>query len=322
MRAMVSLPRNNLSLSRSLCRSVSANRAIAEKVTGEVTDKVGSGLRYLYLLGILLLPELSEAASTLFARTNLVAWCIVPFDAKKRGPEERAQMLKSLGLQKLAYDWRAEHIPTFDAEVEASKRYGIELTAWWFPTTLDADAKRILEVIARHKIQPQLWVMGGGGKDGVDQEKRVASEAARIRPIADAAAKLNCKVGLYNHGGWFGQPENQIAIIKALGTANVGIVYNFHHGHEHIERFRELFRLMQPYLLCINLNGMIKKGDERSQKIVHLAEGTEEAAMIKIVEQSGWRGPVGIIDHRPETDSEETLRRNLLGLEKLLPHSR
>jgi hypothetical protein len=25
----------------------------------------------------------------LFARDNLVAWCIVPFDAKKRGPAER-----------------------------------------------------------------------------------------------------------------------------------------------------------------------------------------------------------------------------------------
>lgn len=37
----------------------------------------------------------------LFARTNLVAWCIVPFDAKKRGPEERAAMLEKLGFQLL-----------------------------------------------------------------------------------------------------------------------------------------------------------------------------------------------------------------------------
>ena len=29
----------------------------------------------------------------LFARSNLVAWCIVPFDAKKRGPEERAGLV-------------------------------------------------------------------------------------------------------------------------------------------------------------------------------------------------------------------------------------
>ncbi|MEZ6073931.1 MAG: hypothetical protein R3C10_27535 [Pirellulales bacterium] len=53
-----------------------------------------------------------------FARDNLVAWCIVPFDAAKRGPEERAVMLERLGIRRLAYDYRAEHVPTFDAEVE------------------------------------------------------------------------------------------------------------------------------------------------------------------------------------------------------------
>ena len=29
----------------------------------------------------------------LFDKHNLVAWCIVPFDAKNRGPSERAEML-------------------------------------------------------------------------------------------------------------------------------------------------------------------------------------------------------------------------------------
>src|SRR5262249_27037481 len=52
-------------------------------------------------------------AGELFGRPNLVAWCIVPFDAKKRGPEERAAMLERLGFRRFAYDWRAEHLPTF-----------------------------------------------------------------------------------------------------------------------------------------------------------------------------------------------------------------
>src|SRR5437762_2627164 len=80
-------------------------------------------------------------APELFAKKNLVAWCIVPFDSKKRGPEERAAMLEKLGFSKFAYDYRAEHIPTFDAEIEALKRHHIELTAWWFPTVLNDEAK-------------------------------------------------------------------------------------------------------------------------------------------------------------------------------------
>ncbi len=70
------------------------------------------------VLSLACAPQSTVAAqshNSLFARTNVVAWCIVPFDAKHRGPEERAAMLEKLGFTMLAYDYRAEHIPTFDA---------------------------------------------------------------------------------------------------------------------------------------------------------------------------------------------------------------
>ncbi|MEY4403946.1 MAG: hypothetical protein RIR91_1981, partial [Verrucomicrobiota bacterium] len=38
-------------------------------------------------------PLLQAAEEPLFAQENLAAWCIVPFDAKQRGPEARAAML-------------------------------------------------------------------------------------------------------------------------------------------------------------------------------------------------------------------------------------
>ena len=155
----------------------------------------------------LVAAEPSEAK--LFAKENLVAWCIVPFDSKKRGPEERAAMLEKLGFTHFAYDYRAEHIPTFDAEIEALKRHHVELSAWWFPTILNDEAKMTLAVFKKHNVTPQLWVTGGGEptKSAQEQQKRVQDEAARIRPIAEAAAAVGCKVALYNHGGWFGEPE-------------------------------------------------------------------------------------------------------------------
>ncbi len=93
--------------------------------------------RYFFILLALVSVARSETPPDIFARENLVAWCIVPFDTKKRGPEERAAMLERLGIKRLAYDYRAEHIPTFDAELDALKNHGIELTAWWFPTVLN-----------------------------------------------------------------------------------------------------------------------------------------------------------------------------------------
>ena len=46
-----------------------------------------------------------NAEQTNFHRDQLVAWCIVPFDAKQRGPEARAIMVRGLGMTRVAYDW-------------------------------------------------------------------------------------------------------------------------------------------------------------------------------------------------------------------------
>lgn len=258
----------------------------------------------------------------LFAKTNLVAWCIVPFDAKKRGPEERAAMLDQLGIKRLAYDYRAEHIPTFDAEIAALKKHGIELTAWWFPTSLNDEARVILEVCRRNQVSPQLWVTGGGAptKSEAEQAARVAAEAKRIAEIAVAAKTIGSTVGLYNHGGWFGEPENQIAIIERLkhdGLTNVGIVYNQHHGHDHLDRFEDLLAKMKPYLLVLNLNGMTAGGDKAGKKILPLAAGDLDAKLLTIVRDSGWRGSIGILNHTDE-DAEIRLQLNLDGLTSVL----
>ncbi len=39
----------------------------------------------------------------LLGKENLVAWCIVPFDANERTPLERARMLNMLGIGQFAY---------------------------------------------------------------------------------------------------------------------------------------------------------------------------------------------------------------------------
>jgi sugar phosphate isomerase/epimerase len=264
----------------------------------------------------------ARSVAGLFAQTNLVAWCIVPFDAKKRGPEERAEMLEKLGFKLFAYDYRAEHIPTFDAEIEALRRHDIRLLAWWFPYTLNDEAKLILDVLKRHDLHAQLWIAGGGEatRNAAEQKARVETEAQRVRPIAVEAAKIGCTVGLYNHGGWFGEPENQIAIIAALrggGITNVGIVYNLHHGHGQLDRFAQLLQKMKPYLFALNLNGMVRDGEAVGKKILPIGQGDLDLSLLKIIRDSGWRGAIGILNHTDE-DAETRLRENLRGLDKLL----
>ncbi|MBI3463784.1 MAG: TIM barrel protein [Planctomycetes bacterium] len=259
------------------------------------------------------------AVEKLFARKNLVAWCIVPFDDRKRSPQERAEMLGRLGFRRFAYDYRAEHIPTFDAEIEALKAHNIELTAWWFPPVLNDEARQILSVLERHGVKTQLWVTGAGGptKSADEQRSCVQTEAARIRPIAEAAARIGCSVGLYNHGGWFGEPENQLEILRELNLPNVGMVYNLHHGHEHVDRFAELLNKVRPHLYALNLNGMVRGGEGKGLKIVPLGEGELDLALLKIIVQSGYSGPIGILNHTQE-NAEARLQDNLDGLDWLV----
>ncbi|MCK4750150.1 MAG: hypothetical protein KAT15_24005, partial [Bacteroidales bacterium] len=68
----------------------------------------------------------------MFDNENLIAWCIVPFDAVRRSPEERAGMLNDLGISQLAYDYRDEHLASFGEEIRVLAEHGIELRAVWF----------------------------------------------------------------------------------------------------------------------------------------------------------------------------------------------
>lgn len=264
--------------------------------------------------------EPSQPTGGVFGRENLMAWCIVPFDAKQRGPEERAAMLEQLGLTGLAYDYRGEHIPTFDAEFAALKKHNVRFTAFWcggvsVSDPLKGGVELALETLKRNKTEAELWVLIDEAplKD-FSQEEKVAKTANAIQIIADQAEKSGCRVGLYNHGGWFGDPRNQIAILKQVQRDNAGIIYNFHHGHEHLESFPGLFQEMQPYLLCVNLNGMRKGGP----KILPVGDGESDLSLLKMIKDSGYQGPVGILGHRAEIDAEEALKLNLEGLKRLL----
>jgi sugar phosphate isomerase/epimerase len=264
---------------------------------------------------LLATPAAAPPAKDPFTRDNLVAWCAVPFDKKNRTPAERAAMLQKLGFTKFAYDWRAQHLPTFDAEVGELKKRNIELTAVWFPANLGPEARQLLAVIEKHRLKTQLWVTMGD-PPGDTLTARVNAAAGVIGPIADAADKLGCTVALYNHGGWFGEPIHQLAVIEALGKKNVGVVYNQHHGHDHLKHFPGLLAEMKPRLLCLNLNGMVKDGDKVGKKILPLGQGDLDEGLLKVIRDSGYSGPVGIIGHTDD-DAEERLADNLDGLEWL-----
>lgn len=255
----------------------------------------------------------------LYVKDNLIAWCIVPFDSKNRTPEERAQMLNDLGINKLAYDWREKHVPTFDAELDALKKHNIKLQSFWYYSgpepENDKNFATIIDLLKRHNVKTQIWTMITGIKnlDSMTQEQKVAAVSKPVKYIAEKAAEVGSTVGLYNHGGWFGEPENQLAVIDYLKMPNIGMVYNFSHSEEQIHRFPEFYPKILPHLYAINLTGL--QGGIPA-KVVPIGEGNIEYKMMKIIEQSSYAGPIGIINEDFAPDAKDGLKMNMEGLRK------
>jgi len=262
------------------------------------------------VLGDMAAAAEAPTGKDLFAKDNLVAWCIVPFDAMRRGPRARAEMLARLGIRKVAYDWRQEHVATFEEEIVEYKKHGLEFFAFW------SWHEEMGGLIKKHKIKPQIWMTVPSPKGGTQADK-VEAAARQMLPLVRQAEELGCKFGLYNHGGWGGEPENMVAVAEWLRTNakadHVGVVYNLHHGHGHIDDFAHVLALMKPYLLCLNLNGM---NDAAQPKILPVGAGQFEQKLLEIIAKSGYTGPIGILDHRSDMDAEKSLKENIDGLAK------
>ncbi|MEW4487310.1 hypothetical protein AB1L42_04465 [Thalassoglobus sp. JC818] len=251
-----------------------------------------------------------------FQVDELVAWCIVPFDASQRGPAERAQMIADLGMRRIAYDWRQQHVSEFAAEIEEYKKRDLEFFAFW---SWHDDFARLA---AESNIAPQFWITNPS-PEGQSQAERVAAATQQLLPLVRKVEAIGGQLGLYNHGGWGGEPENLVAVCKALRAEtqsnSVGIVYNFHHGHGHIDDFADSLNSILPYLFCLNLNGMADSEDVNGleNKILPIGSGKHECKMIEAILESGYDGPIGVLDHRSELDARESLLQNLDGLDKL-----
>jgi sugar phosphate isomerase/epimerase len=264
----------------------------------------------------------THGATSLFAKENLLAWCIVPYDSQHRGPAERIAMLQRLGFTQYVWDWRARHLEDLPEELRLAREAGVRVRGvWlWIDETKDrvgglgANNEAIFAAVAEAGTPMEYWVgFHDNVFEGLDDEAREQKGVAFVRFLRDRAVQTGGTVALYNHGGWFGEPENQLRIIAAVGDDAVGMVYNFHHAHDHLERFAGFLPAIVPHLRAVNLNGMRPEGP----KILPIGAGTHEREMLRQLAVAGYSGPLGIIGHVDDADVEETLRTNLEGLRRI-----
>jgi sugar phosphate isomerase/epimerase len=253
---------------------------------------------------------------------NYFAWCIVPFDNQNRTPEQRIEMLKRLGFVSYAYDWREKHLPEMAKEIKLATENGIKMNAVWMwidrsdsIRQLSANNKKVLQALEETGLKTQIWISFPEDYfDEMGDDERLDKASEMIGFLSDEATERGCKIGLYNHGGWFGNPDNLVKIIQTLPGKEVGIIFNFHHAHDLLGNFDNLVKNMMPYLWAVNLNGMNPGGP----KILPIGSGEKEVEMIAILKKNGFTGTFGILGHVEDADVEKVLQGNLEGLIMLL----
>jgi hypothetical protein len=106
----------------------------------------------------------SPDMSTLFKSNNLVAWCVVPYDACDRDAEQRAAMLKRLGITKIAWDWRKEHLSTASHEFEIMGKDGIDIIGVWIWIDVDSvpnlstEMEQLVKDVIYSTVPIRLWI--------------------------------------------------------------------------------------------------------------------------------------------------------------------
>lgn len=278
----------------------------------------------LAVTGIAMEPTAKPPPHTsLFSQENLLAWCIVPFDNLHRTPAERIAMLKRLRFTQYAWDWRQNHLKDLPEEIRLSREAGVRIHAIWLWIEGGTDSvghlgegnRTVIEAVNNARLPVEFWVgFHPNYFAGLDEPACVRRATEMMVYLRDLAATSGSTVALYNHGDWIGEPANEIMIIKAAGDPAIGMVFNFHHAHSMLNEFPGLLDRMRPYLTAVNLNGMRPGGP----KILPIGQGTHEREMIRLLDKSGYAGPIGILGHVEDTDIEGVLRQNLEGLRVLL----
>lgn len=250
---------------------------------------------------------------------NYYAWCIVPFDSVQRSPQQRIEMLKELGFTKYAYDWREKHLAEFSSEIKIARENQVEIMAvWmWIDAVNDRVGKlnplneKLLKMVGESGLKTQIWLgFHANYFENLSDEEAVTKGAEIIGYLSNRASQIGCKVALYNHGDWIGDPRNQVKIIEALPSKDIGIIYNFHHAHDQLDEYEELINVALPYLWSVNLNGMRKEGP----KILTIGEGDREVKMLDYLTKKGFKGPYGVLCHIETEDAKIVLQRNIDGL--------
>jgi len=251
--------------------------------------------------------------------TEVSPWCIIGFDSLDRTPLERIAMIKELGFNKYGFNKGKGDLSTMLHEFKLAKENNIKIPSifLWLNAKRDSIGRlssmnqELLTNLTKLDSKPIIWLsFSNNFFEDLNQKQSIKLSIKMIEYIKTKADEIGCKLALYNHHGWFGNPNNQVEILEKINDNSITMVFNFHHAHEYVDEFSTIAKKITPYLSYVNLNGVKKEGPQ----ILTIGEGDHEFEMIRQLTKEGYKGPWGILGHIKTDDVKEVLKRNINGL--------
>jgi len=227
-----------------------------------------------------------------------------------------------MGFTKYGFNRGKGDLTTMKEEFQLAKENNIEIPSLflWLNAKRDSIGKlspqnqELLSKLKEVEYRPTIWVsLSDNYFKDLNQEQSLELSISMIKYIKSKADELGCNLAIYNHHGWFGNPYNQVEIIKRSNLEDLTMVYNFHHAHDYVDEFPDIVKKIAPYLSYVNLNGVKKEGPQ----ILPIGKGIYELEMINLLLAQGYNGPWGILGHIKTEDVQKVLQRNIDGMNSL-----
>ncbi len=252
------------------------------------------------------------------------AFCMDTHDAKKRSLAEQAQLLRELGYDGAGHLW----LEGLDERVRTLEAAGIKLVQVYLRASLDPaqpkydeSLKDALPLIGKHGASIALLVTGGKPSDRSLDARAVAI----AQEIADLAAPHGVAVALYPHkGDWLERVEDAIRVAQLAGRRNLGVMFNLCHwlATDDDANLKAVLEKAAPHLFAVSIHGADRSAEIRAgtgRWIQPLGQGSFDVrALLEILSEIGYRGPVGLQCYGLEGDAREHLSRSAVAWRKLV----
>ena len=244
------------------------------------------------------------------------ALCMDTHDEKKRSIEEQNEMLRDLGFNGVANLW----LDGLPERAASAKKTGLKIVQIYFRVDLaaeepfDARLAEILPVVKDQGTQLAVMIYGGKPSDETLDDKAVGI----IQKILAIAEPLGVHVVLYPHvAAWNEKVSDCIRVAKRFPDKKVGVMFNLCHwaAVDKSENLESVLRSAMPYLAAVTINGTDtpeKIQAKTGNWLQPLDAGSfDQAKLFKILDDLGYRGPVGLQCYGIPGDARIHLERSM-----------